>query len=443
MTKSPSPALPGPPPRVSLRTGPYVLMGSMIVAAMLGGLGLWSAVTPLSGAVIAPGVVTVYSKRKTIQHLEGGIVDQILVRDGDHVDDGQLLIRLADTRARANLAVVSSRLDVLRAREARLRTERDGHRGVAFPDGLMARRGERSVTEILASEVELFVARRTALEGEVQILEQRIAQLEQQILGLDAQQQANGAQIRLIEEELTGLRSLHEKGYVSKTRILELERRQEELRGERGQHIAEIARARTAIGEAQLQIMQVRNDVREEVATQLHEVQADLLDIQERYVAAADELQRLEIRAPQPGIVVGLDVHTVGGVISPGQPILDIVPQEDELVIEAQVAPQDIDKIAIGLEATVRLSAFDLRSTPELSGTVFATSADRLIEEASREPYYLVAARIPDAELAKLQGLELVPGMPAEVFIRTGERTALSYLLKPLTDGMARAFKDD
>ena len=443
MTKSPSPALPGPPPRVSLRTGPYVLMGSMIVAAMLGGLGLWSAVTPLSGAVIAPGVVTVYSKRKTIQHLEGGIVDQILVRDGDHVDDGQLLIRLADTRARANLAVVSSRLDVLRAREARLRTERDGHRGVAFPDGLMARRGEPSVTEILASEVELFAARRTALEGEVQILEQRIAQLEQQILGLDAQQQANGAQIRLIEEELTGLRSLHEKGYVSKTRILELERRQEELRGERGQHIAEIARARTAIGEAQLQIIQVQNDFREEVATQLHEVQADLLDIQERYVAAADELQRLEIRAPQSGIVVGLDVHTLGGVISPGQPILDIVPKEDELVIEAQVAPQDIDKIAIGLEATVRLSAFDLRSTPELSGTVFATSADRLIEEASREPYYLVAARIPDAELGKLQGLELVPGMPAEVFIRTGERTALSYLLKPLTDGMARAFKDD
>jgi len=443
VTKSPSPALPGPPPRVSLRTGPYVLMGSMIVAAMLGGLGLWSAVTPLSGAVIAPGVVTVYSKRKTIQHLEGGIVDQILVRDGDHVDDGQLLIRLADTRARANLAVVSSRLDVLRAREARLRTERDGHRGVAFPDGLMARRGERSVTEILASEVELFAARRTALEGEVQILEQRIAQLEQQILGLDAQQQANGAQIRLIEEELTGLRSLHEKGYVSKTRILELERRQEELRGERGQHIAEIARARTAIGEAELQIIQVQNDFREEVATHLHEVQADLLDIQERYVAAADELQRLEIRAPQSGIVVGLDVHTLGGVISPGQPILDIVPKEDELVIEAQVAPQDIDKIAIGLEATVRLSAFDLRSTPELSGTVFATSADRLIEEASREPYYLVAARIPDAELGKLQGLELVPGMPAEVFIRTGERTALSYLLKPLTDGMARAFKDD
>lgn len=443
MTNLPSPALPGPPPRVSLRTGPYVLMGSMIVAAMLGGLGLWSAVTPLSGAVIAPGVVTVYSKRKTIQHLEGGIVDQILVRDGDHVDDGQLLIRLADIRARANLAVVSSRLDVLRAREARLRTERDGHRGVAFPDGLMARRGEPSVTEILASEVELFAARRTALEGEVQILEQRIAQLEQQILGLDAQQQANGAQIRLIEEELTGLRSLHEKGYVSKTRILELERRQEELKGERGQHIAEIARARTAIGEAQLQIIQVQNDFREEVATHLHEVQADLLDIQERYVAAADELQRLEIRAPQSGIVVGLDVHTLGGVISPGQPILDIVPKEDELVIEAQVAPQDIDKIAIGLEAMVRLSAFDLRSTPELSGTVFATSADRLIEETSREPYYLVAARIPDAELAKLQGLELVPGMPAEVFIRTGERTALSYLLKPLTDGMARAFKDD
>jgi HlyD family type I secretion membrane fusion protein len=432
-----------PPPRISFRTGPYVLAGALIIFAMFGALGTWSALTPLSGAVIAPGVVTVYSKRKTIQHLEGGIVAQILVRDGDHVDHGQLLIRLADTRARANLAVLNSRLDVLRARDARLKAERNRRFRIEFPEILLARREEPGITQILGSEAELFSARQNALEGEIKILEQRIAQLDQQILGLGAQQQANEAQISLIEEELRGLRELYEKGYVSKTRILELERRQQELKGERGRSIAEMARAREGVGEAELQIIQVRNRFREDVATELHEVQSDMLDLQERYVAAADELQRLEVRAPQSGIVVGLDVHTVGAVISPGQPILDIVPHEDELIIEAQVAPRDIDKVSIGLEAVVRLSAFDLRSTPELLGTVFATSADRLIEDASREPYYLVGARIPDSELQKLRDFELVPGMPAEVFITTGERTALSYLIKPLADGLARAFRDD
>lgn len=432
-----------PPPHVSFGTRPYVLVGCLIVLVMVGALGAWSALAPISGAVIAPGVVTVYSKRKTIQHLEGGIVAEILVRDGDRVDSGQQLIRLADTRVAANLAVLNSRLAVLRASEARLKAERDGRAAIDFPDILFAGRAVPNVDEITASETGLFLARRSARAGEIDILNQRIAQLEQQIAGLDAQQQANAGQIALIEDELTGLRSLYEKGYVSKPRILELERRREELKGERGQHIAEIARSQNAIGEARLEIIQVSNDFREEVATQLHEVQADLLDLQERYVAAADELSRLEVRAPQSGIVVGLDVHTVGGVIAPGQPILDIVPEEDELIIEAQVAPRDIDKVAIGLEAVIRLSAFDLRRTPELSGAVFSASADRIMEETSREPYYLVGARIPDSELSKLEQLELVPGMPAEVFIKTGERTALSYFIKPLVDGMARAFKDD
>jgi len=443
MTASELSLPPEPQPRISFRTGPYAFAGSLIILIMFGALGIWSVLAPISGAVIAPGVVTVYSKRKTIQHLEGGIVADILVRDGDQVDGGQLLIRLADTRVKANLEILNSHVAVLWAREARLKAERDSRSSITFADALLADTVERGTGEIIDSEKALFLARRTALEGKIQILEQRIAQLAQQILGLDAQQRANAAQIRLLEDELTGLRSLYEKGYVSKPRILELERRQEELAGERGRHIAEIAGTKNAIGEAQMQIVQLRNELHEEITAQLNEVQADLLDLQERYVAAADELRRLEIRAPQSGTVVGMDVHTVGGIISPGQPILDIVPQEDELVIEARVAPHDIDKVAIGLEAVVRLSAFDLRTTPELSGTVFSASADRMVEETNREPYYLVGTRIPESELSKLELLELVPGMPAEVFIKTGERTAMSYFIKPLVDGMARAFKDD
>lgn len=429
-------------PSVSVRTGPYVLFGAVIVFGLFGVVGTWSALTPLSGAVVAPAVVAVYSKRKSVQHLEGGIVDQILVRDGDEVEEGQLLVRLDEIRARTNSALLSSRIDLLKAREARLNAEFSERRTIEFPDNLMVRRAEPATAEILNGEIYLFLARDAALKGKTEILGQRIAQLNQQIAGFDAQQAANAAQIELIEEELTGLRLLLDKGYVAKPRLLELERRRAQLMGERGQHIAEIARAKDGITEAQLQTMQLRHDFQEAVATELHDIQAELYDLQERYVAAADELRRLDIRAPQSGIVVDLEIHTPGAVISPGDRILDIVPQEDELIIEAQVAPHDIDKVTVGLDAVVRLSAFDLQTTPELSAAVFSSSADRLIDEATNTPYFLVEARVRETELPQLEELKLTPGMPAEVIIKTGNRTALSYLIKPIADGMARAFRD-
>lgn len=430
-------------PTSAASSGRYILFGLVIVVAMFGGLGTWAAIAELSGAVIAPGVVSVSSKRQTVQHLEGGIISELLVRDHETVEVGQVLVRLDDTRAKATLGIIGGRLDILNAQAARLIAERDGLAELAVPADLADRIAEPQVTEIVEGQIELFKARQDGLNGETEILTQRIAQLGDQIVGLEAQQAAKERQIEIISEELSGLERLYRQGYAPRTRLLELQRAAERLRGEVGEHIADIAAAGTQIGETRLQIIQLRRDFAEQAVEQLREVRAQVFDLDQRRAAALDELMRLDIRAPKAGAVVGLGVHTIGGVVAPGQALMDIVPEEDELIIEAQVAPQDVDKIAGGLNAMVRLSAFDLRTTPELNGTVVSASADRLMDEMSGLPYYLVDVRISDSELARLDGLTLMPGMPAEVFIDTGKRTALSYLVKPLTDSLAHVFRED
>lgn len=421
----------------------YILIGLIILVVMFGGLGTWAAFAKLNGAVIAQGIVTVYSKRKTLQHLEGGIVSEILVRDGEQVDKGQLLVRLDDTRVTANLRIVDGQLDSLRASESRLKAERDDLKEVILPASLLARSESQEVAETLRGEVALFKARRSASEGEKDILLQRISQLKKQIVGLAAQRRAKERQGELLIEELMTVNELYEKGYASKTRKLSLERSIEALKSERGELVTETARVESTIGETELQIIQLRKESRQEVMEELHEVQTNIMDLEERRISAADEARRIEIRAPQGGIIVGLDVHTLGGIVSPGQPILDIVPEEDELVVEAQVLPSDIDKVQTGLEATVRFSAFNLRSTPEVIGTVAMVSADRMLDDANGLSYYLVSIRIKEDELSKLGELKLVPGMPAEIFVTTGERTPLSYLVKPLTDSLSRTFKEE
>lgn len=422
---------------------PYILAGLVIVVVMFGGLVAWASVASLSGAVVAPGVMTVYSKRRTVQHYDGGIVAELLVRDGDYVEREQLLIRLDATQTRANLAVIDGQLNVLRIRAARLRSERDGLEKIAIERALSGRAEDPNTAEILDGETQLFAARRDSLRGEEDILTERTEQLREQIGGLEAQLESKAQQIKLLAEEIADLSALYKKGHASKPRLLALQRTAEQLRGEQGEHVADIARARSSIGEAYLQIIQVRKDFQQAVVSELHQVQAEIFDLEERRVAAADALRRIDIRAPKAGTVVGMEMHTVGGVIRPGQAILDIVPKGDELVVETMVAPQDIDKIAEGLTAVIRLSAFNMRTTPELDGTVFTASADRLIDDASGQPYFLVSVRIATNELAKLEDLEVLPGMPAEVFINTGERTALSFLIKPLTDSLARAFNED
>jgi HlyD family type I secretion membrane fusion protein len=321
--------------RISSPRG-WIVAGLVVVLMAFGGLGTWATLVPLSGAVIAPGVVTVLSNRKTVQHLEGGIVTEILVRDGDVVETGQLLIQLDGTRAQASVSILEGEIDLLRSREARLLAERDGTTEIAFPPALAARaREDANVAELVRGQQLLFEARRASLDGESELLAQRVGQYEDEIAGLQQQSLSKDRQIEIVEDELEGLHALYERGFESRRRINELERLAEELRGELGAHTMAIARAENSIAEANLRIVQLRKEFREQVVKELDDVQARFFDVSERQVAASDRMTRLEIRAPQSGIVVGMRAHTVGGVIGPGEPVLDIVPAGDELVIEA------------------------------------------------------------------------------------------------------------
>jgi HlyD family type I secretion membrane fusion protein len=437
-----SESMPDEEPPISSDPRSYIRAGLLIVALLFGGLGTWASLAPLHGAVIAPGVVTVISKRKTVQHLDGGIAREILVEDGDAVAQGDLLIRLDDTQTRAALAIAEAQLDVLRAREARLVAERDEADEIVLSEYLAGRGDDAQVAEILESQRQLFAARRTSLQGEIEILSQRIGQLGDEVRGLEAQRSSKQRQIELIEEELAGLHELFERGFASRNRMRELEREAAELAGELGEHVADIARARNGIGEAKLRVFQLRKDFRESVVAELHDVRSEIFDASERRVAALDRFRRLEIRSPRAGRVVAKSVHTVGAVIAPGEPILQIVPEDDELVVEAKVQPSDIDRVSVGQPARVRLSAFDLRTTPELEGEVIHVSADRVGDSREGAPHYLIRTRIPPEQLARLGELRLIPGMPAETFIQTGARTVMAYLLKPLRDGLARTFRD-
>lgn len=429
-------------PEIDSNGRPFIVAGLVIVALVFGGLGTWAAVAPLSGAVIAPGVVTVETNRRTVQHLEGGIVAELLVREGEEVARGDRLIRLDDTRVKAQLLLVDGRLDELRARKARLTAERDGATTVPFPAVLTNRRESAQIAELLKGQSEIFAARQAALFGEISVLKQRTEQLRQEIDGIRAQQTAKGRQVEIIREELKDLKGLFAKGLVPRPRILSLEREAERLNGERGEHVADIARAKTSIGEAELQILQLKKTFRERVVTELRELEIEMFDLTERRVVAVDEMRRLDIRAPQTGRVVGLAVHTIGAVVGPGENMMDIVPGEDQLVVEAQVTPEDVDKVSLGLEAVVILSAFERNTTPELNGTVTRISADRLVDPATNLPYYSVRIRIPTVELARIGDLKLRAGMPAECFIQTGARTALSYLMKPFNDAARRVLRD-
>ena len=430
-----------PPPKS--KTRPFVIVGVLIILVLFGGLGAWGAIAQLSSAAIAPGVVTVNTNWRTVQHLEGGIVDEILVRDGDHVERGDVLIRLDPTRPQASLSIISSQLDQALATEARLLAERDGMDRITFPQDLLDRRySDADVGTIVAGQELLFQPRRSSLGGQAAILRQRIEQLNDQIGGLHVQQSASNRQIELIEEELEGLRILYEDGYVTRSRILALERESERLRGERGEDLAAIARAQTAIGESELQIIQLEKGFQEQVSAELRDIQAQSFDLEQRHVAAADQFDRIEIHAPESGTVLGMSAHTVGGVIGPGDPIMNIVPEDDPLIIKARVRPNDIENITIGQDAEVRFSGLSQRKTPILSGSVIGLSADRLTDQQSGEFYYEARVMIPQDEIDKLGDVHLVPGMPAEVMILTGESTALAYLLDPLIIGFSRAFKE-
>lgn len=433
-------------PKIGIRK--LNLLGCTALVLAVGGFGGWASTTEIAGAVIATGSVVVESNVKKVQHLNGGIVGEILVKEGSVVEADQVLMRLDDTLTRSTLGVVQSQLDLYVAREARLLAEREGLANISLLRGATAEAKRETAEAAIAGERKLFQSRREGLEGQRAQLRERVAQTTEEIRGLVAQQQSKEGEIGYVGEELSSVSDLYAKNLVSLARLKQLQRDQARLQGERGQLIADVARSRAKIAETQLQILQLDQDFRTDVLKDLRETQAKIAELQERANAASDELRRTELRAPQAGVVYQLQVHTIGGVIGKGETVMEIAPRAEPLIVEAKVAPPDIDQVEIGAPVRIRIDAGNRRTTPDLNGRVTVLSPDLARDQSApptgvpSQPYYLARVNISGADLKSIGDLQLVPGMPVEVYIRTQDRTPLDYLLKPLREQIARTFRE-
>lgn len=415
--------------------------GFGIIFVVFGIFGGWAALAPLDSAANAPGVVTVQSYRKTVQHLEGGIVKELLVRDGDTVRKGDPLIILDDSQVRAEYEINRSQLVAAMAAEARLRAEREGKSVIDFGEAIEpdTKRGQ----EAQISETQIFNARRNSRLGEISVLQERIGQLNEQIKGLNAMIGTKNNLGKSYTNEIEELRDLLSQGFVDKQRLLEQERKLDMLKSEISDHNSTITKTRLQINETQLQIVQLTKDFNSDVAKQLADVQTQVYDLQERTAAYKDRLSRIVIRAPDDGMVIGMTVHTVGGIIRAATPLLDIVPSISDLIVEVHVLPVDIDRIGVGKTARIRFSAFNSATTPEIEGVVTQVSADRLTDERTGAPYYLAKLRVTEEGEKKLGDRKLVPGMPADALINTGERTMLQYILQPARNAISESMIEE
>jgi len=416
-------------------------LGVGIVVVTFGLFGTWAAVAPLDGAAYAPGVVTVQAYRKTVQHLEGGIVKAVLAHDGDIVRRDDPLIILDDAQLRFEYGMTRSQLVAARAMEARLRAERDNLTAIGF--GATADPDPLRGAEAHQGETQVFNARRGSRLGQIAVLQERIGQLNQQIKGLEAVIAAKRQLEKSYSGEIVELTDLLKQGFVDKQRLLEQQRKLEMLRSEMVDHRSTLVRTRLQINETQLQMLQIDKDFNADVVKQLADVQTKIYDLQEKASSLEDRLNHIVIRAPDAGMVIGMTVHTIGGVVRPATPLLDIVPSVSELVIEAQVAPVDIDRIAIGKRADIRFGAFNSSTTPVIEGEVSSVSADRLTNEKTGTAYYLARVRVTEAGVHALGERKLLPGMPADVLIITGQRTLLQYLMQPARDALAQSMIEE
>lgn len=424
------------------RAGGPLILGFLAVLLLVGGFGTWAVMANISGAVIASAQVEVDRNRQVVQHPDGGVVAEMRVEEGDLVAAGDVLILLDPVQVAAELAIVENQLFEVMARSARLRAERDGLAEITFPAEILERSGDPDIAELVEGQRRLFNARAASLEKEVETLARRTEQIEAQVEGIDAQRAALGEQLDLIALELADQQSLLDRGLAQASRVLSLQREQARLKGQIGELTAGRAEALGRATEIEIEILKLETRQREEAIAQLRDLEFNRLELVQRRHTLRERLDRMEIRAPVSGIVYGLAVNTPRAVIRAADPVLYIVPQDRPLVIAAEVEPIHVDEVFVGQDVVLRFSAFDMRTTPELAGTVRLVSADAFVDERTQASYYRAEIHLEPGEVEKLQGRAVVPGMPVEAFIRTGERTPLAYLTKPLTDYFTRAFRE-
>ncbi|MGO1689967.1 MAG: HlyD family type I secretion periplasmic adaptor subunit [Halomonas sp.] len=430
---------PLPNPENAFRLGPRVFVGAALALFLLLGAGGWAASAQLSGAVIAQGSVTVDQNLKSIQHRDGGIVGEIAIREGDFVRAGDVLLRLEDTQTKAELSIVRSKLVELAIRRARLLAERDGLAAIEFPSDLDA----NDSPDVFLGETRLFDGNHTSRQSKKQQLELSVEQIEEEIKGLEAQRQSKDEEFRLVETEYEGNKGLADRGLIARTLLVPMARDRVRISGERGEIHASIARARTRMSEIRLQIIAIDENARTEAQRELSTVEAEFSELRDRRIAIEDRLARTDIRAPISGTVNELNIHTVGGVITPAEELVTIVPEDAKLKVEVKLTSVTIDQVWGGQPVRLRFTAFNQRTTPELKGKIVYVSAATTRDDTTGEAYYLGDVDVSAEELEKLGDITLLPGMPVEVFITTEERTALTYFIKPLTDQFSRAFREE
>jgi HlyD family secretion protein len=428
-------------PRRTLRG--VTLAGNLLVLCFVLGLGSWSSFAPLESAAIASGVVESESSKKTIQHLEGGIVRTILVSDGDVVHSGQTLITLDDTRASAEVESLRAQLWDATAREARLLAEQQERDRVMFPSELQAVAEQNAAAAaLLSAQRTIYATRHEVFESQLAIINQKKSEVTEEIQGLKAQAAAAAQRSAIVSEELDMVASLVDKGLERRPRLLNLQREMADIEGRRGELAAQISRAEQVINESNATRYKLESDRQNDIAQSLREAQNQKFQLREKLVAAEDQLSRTEIKAPEDGVVTELRVHTPGGVIAAGAPLLDLVPREDRLIVVARLKPEDIDVVYPGLKAAVHLLPYNQRRVPHLEGTVMQVSADRLVDKRTEQPYYSTKIRVEDPRITE-QHIKIISGMPAQVFITTGHTTVALYALRPLIDSFHTAFRED
>lgn len=426
---------------------PIRRMGLAFVLLVFGVFGGWAALAPLDSAALAPGTIMVEGYRKTVQHLEGGIIKTLKVRDGDTVVKDQVLVTLDDTQWRTQLEVLRGQYFIAASREARLIAQRDGLSKVQYPPDLLARQNDPRVQEATLLQNQTFTVRRLAYEGEASVYRRQIEQLRAKATGLRAQKESRDRLVASFRSELADFQNLLKEGFTEKQKVRDLERNLAQNEGQQGELLSSIAATDLQISETELKIMQLNKDFQREVAKEMADAEAGLSEVREKIQSLEATVARTVVKAPDSGMVLGMTIHTIGAVIQPGGRILDIVPQNGKLIVEAQVSPIDIDRVKVGQTAEVRFSAFKTRETPKMEGKLIGLSADKLVDETRPEKpsYYLARVEVTPEGFKNLAAhhLELVPGMPAEVLINTGSRTLLQYLSRPLMDTFARSFIED